>query len=222
MTKASTRGSYHHGDLAAALVAAGLDLVREGGPGALGLRDVTRAVGVSPNAAYRHFADRSALVISVAEQALAQVGDVMRAEMARANTGDPAGTAIARLRAVGMGYVQYALDEPGLFQLAFQTPELFVEGNENGDMVPRIDAVGPDRHPFMLLLGALDAMVDAEVITSARRENAEWACWSAVHGFCDLATRGPLHPLPRAFVEDLARGVVDSAITGVVGHSFDK
>ena len=40
------------------LVAAGLELARTGGPDAVVLREATRMVGVVPNAAYRHFADR--------------------------------------------------------------------------------------------------------------------------------------------------------------------
>jgi hypothetical protein len=37
-----------------ALVAAGLELARAGGPDAVVLRDVRRMIGVVPNAAYRH------------------------------------------------------------------------------------------------------------------------------------------------------------------------
>ena len=53
---------YHHGDLRTALIDAGLHLTRTGGPDALTIREATRRVGVSPNAAYRHFADRDALL----------------------------------------------------------------------------------------------------------------------------------------------------------------
>ena len=57
--------AYHHGDLAQALVDAGLEVTRAGGPSALTIREVTRRVGVSPNAAYRHFPDRLALLRAV-------------------------------------------------------------------------------------------------------------------------------------------------------------
>ena len=53
---------YHHGNLRDALVEAAVDVVREGGPEALSLRELARRVGVSHAAAYRHFADREALV----------------------------------------------------------------------------------------------------------------------------------------------------------------
>ena len=42
------RKTFRHGDLRNALVAAGLELARTGGPGAVVLREATRQAGVSP------------------------------------------------------------------------------------------------------------------------------------------------------------------------------
>ena len=61
--------AYHHGHLRHALISEGLQLARTGGPAAVTLREATRAAGVSPNAAYRHFADRDTLVRAVAREA---------------------------------------------------------------------------------------------------------------------------------------------------------
>ena len=52
------RDTYRHGDLRRALVEAGMELARGGGPEAMLLREATRRVGVAPSAAYRRFADR--------------------------------------------------------------------------------------------------------------------------------------------------------------------
>jgi len=59
------RNTYRHGDLYRALLEAGTQMARVGGPTAVVLREVTRQVGVAPNAAYRHFADRNALLQAV-------------------------------------------------------------------------------------------------------------------------------------------------------------
>ncbi len=202
---------YHHGDLAAALVAAGLELARAGGPDALGLREVTRAVGVTPNAAYRHFADRAALVSAVAARAQQQVALAMEARMADADTEpDPGARALLRLRAVGLAYIDFAVAEPGWFQLAFHTREQFADSN-NPDASGHTGAP-----PFQLLVTALDDLVTTGILAPERRPHAEWACWAAVHGLSDLATRGPLRDQDPATVEQLAYYVVDRAITGVV------
>ena len=52
------RSTYRHGDLRRALLDAGIQLARTGGPDAVVLREATRRAGVVPNAAYRHFASR--------------------------------------------------------------------------------------------------------------------------------------------------------------------
>ena len=56
------RKTFRHGDLRNALVMAGLEMARAGGPKAVILREATRQAGVSPNAAYRHFTNQAELL----------------------------------------------------------------------------------------------------------------------------------------------------------------
>jgi AcrR family transcriptional regulator len=204
---------YHHGDLRSALVQAGVQLARSGGAQALGLRELTRQVGVTPNAAYRHFADHRALLLAVALEAQEHLAEEMRKQM---NTirddADPADRALHRLRAVGTGYIHFALAEPGWFELAILNPP---ERGDEAAPPPSIDDRVPV--PFQLLLDALDEMVTAGLLTAAQRENAEWACWSTVHGLADLATRGPLRHQDPKVIDRLAGHVVDTVIQGLRG-----
>src|SRR6266516_6390251 len=110
---------YHHGNLRNALVQAGTELAREGGPSAIVLREAARRVGVSANAAYRHFSALPELVEAVAFEALSALARSMEAELAKCRrTGDAGQDAIDRLDAVGRGYIHFALNEPGLFATA--------------------------------------------------------------------------------------------------------
>ena len=104
---------YHHGALHAALVEASIALAREGGPDRVILREAARAAGVSHSAAYRHFADREALLAEVSRFARNELAAEMRRRVNR--TKDPR----RRLRAVGTAYIDFALTEPGLFRTAF-------------------------------------------------------------------------------------------------------
>jgi AcrR family transcriptional regulator len=196
---ASVKTGYHHGDLRTALIDAGLHLTQTGGPDALTIREATRRVGVSPNAAYRHFVDREALLGAVATA----IQHRMAARMARRHATD----ATERLRAVGMGYIKFALDEPGWFTVAFFSADP-IGLNEETASAP----------PYLALVDALDAMVDAGALTPSRREGAEWPCWSAVHGFAELALRGPLRHSSRREVDALAGRTVDDIISGVTQH----
>ncbi len=190
---AALKTGYHHGDLRTALIDAGLDLTRTGGPGALTIREATRRVGVSPNAAYRHFVDREALLSAVASAIQHRMVARMQSSARR--------QAADRLRAVGMGYIKFALDEPGWFTVAFF-----------GADVPTETATAP---PYLALIDALDAMVSAGELSPDRRAGAEWPCWSAVHGFAELALRGPLRHASRRDVDALAGRTVDDIIAGV-------
>jgi AcrR family transcriptional regulator len=200
-TAAPAGRAYHHGNLRAALVAAGLELTRTGGPAALVLRDATRRAGVSPNAAYRHFADRDGLLRAVTEQVQAEVADRMTGLVV-----DPSPR--AGLRAVGLGYIDFALREPGWFQVAFG--EIDPQPTEPGAADVPLPA------PLLRLVQALDALVVAGELTPANRAGAEWPCWSAVHGFALLALHGPLRRQPADVVRHAAERTVDAIIAGVL------
>ena len=117
------RKTFRHGDLRNALVTAGLEMARAGGPNAVVLREATRQAGVSPNAAYRHFANQSALLDGVRSACISQLAAAIEEEMKKCRPGrDPQAFARKSLRAVGMGYLGFAMKEPGMFRTAFSVP----------------------------------------------------------------------------------------------------
>jgi AcrR family transcriptional regulator len=209
------RETYHHGDLRRALLDAGLELAREGGPDAIVLREATRRVGVSANAAYRHFADRDALLDDVVSRAQARAADVIAQSIAEVgDLGSPASLARARFRALGVGYLRFAMAEPGLFRTAFAVPtDLRRAASE--------DAQGAcGRTPFQLLSDQLDEMLEAGVLPAAERDGAELLAWSAVHGLAMLALEGPLRDLPRSVIDELVPRLVRMVDLGLgVVHS---
>lgn len=216
MAITADRAAYHHGNLREALLEAGLELTRAGGASALVLRDVTRRVGVSPNAAYRHFADRGDLLAAVAtrvqEQIAERMGDGPADGIPTSATSAEAARARAGLRAVGLGYIAFALAEPGWFEVAFaQTdPQLLADG-----AAPRSPASAMPP-PMARLVAALDALVDAGALDPAHREGAEWPCWSAVHGFALLALHGPLRGRDAVELQIAAERTVDAIVAGVL------
>lgn len=108
--------AYHHGDLRAALIDAGLTLLETRTADDLSLREVARAVGVSPTAVYRHFPDKSALMAALAADGLARLAVVQHA------ASDAAGGGVAGFGATGAAYVRFALANPALFRLIFANP----------------------------------------------------------------------------------------------------
>jgi len=133
------RRNYHHGDLANALTAAATQLARDGGPEAVVLREAARKVGVSATAAYRHFAGHGELIHAVKDHAGEQLAASMRTELARTEPcPDPGDEALRRLRALGIGYLRFALAEPGLFRTAFCRADIYAGhpgGAQDADMM---------------------------------------------------------------------------------------
>ena len=207
---ATTRETYRHGDLRQALLDAGLELARSGGPAAVVLRESTRQVGVSPNAAYRHFADRRALLAAVSATAQGLVADSMLAEVdAIVPSGDAESDARRRLRAVGTGYLRFARDEPGLFRTAFSVPDDLA----NSGAPAKAGAAGLT--PFQILSTTLDELATAGVLPAARRPGAELHAWSAVHGLGMLIIDGPLRGLTDEMMDGATVRLLDMVDRGI-------
>jgi AcrR family transcriptional regulator len=166
-------------------------------------------VGVVPNAAYRHFADRDELLAAVCTAALRELADRMAAGIARVRGkhGDPR-AAGRRLQAIGTAYLAFAREEPGLFATAFALPQQHTYGASDG---------GNDQgdSPLGLLRGALDELVDAGVLQPKRRDGLEYPIWSAVHGLAVLTGQGPLRDLP-----DISRHRLEALTFAFIGEGL--
>jgi AcrR family transcriptional regulator len=167
-------------------------------------------VGVVPNAAYRHFADRDELLAAVCAAAMRQLADRMAAGIARVDGeyGDPAAAGL-RLGAIGTAYLEFAREEPGLFATAFAVPQQHAYDAAGS-------GAGQELTPLGLLRAALDELVDAGVLDPRRRDGIEYPVWSTVHGMAVLAGQGPLRDVPdatRHHLEGLALTFIGSALT---------
>jgi AcrR family transcriptional regulator len=184
------RDGYHHGDLRNALVASAVRLIETSGTSSFSLREAAREVGVSANAAYRHFDDKSALMAAVAAFGFRQLATQMVGAMASAAGGRAQGPAsVARFKAVGRAYVEFAVAHPELFRVMFGERGAECRKAEPGD-----DAT---EDPWSLLGESLDALVADGLLASELRPGAELKAWSVVHGFASLALDG-LASMPTA------------------------
>lgn len=160
-------GAYHHGDLRAAVIAAGLKRLHDGDDGELGLRALARDVGVSATALYRHFPDKEALLDALADEGLRRLGALQAQAWLKAGGGRHG------FKATGVTYVRFAHDEPALFRLSFtrQMPERYTEGEGDGGEVA-----------FNLLrAGVGEALPGAE-----NPDTAALHAWALVHGLAML------------------------------------
>jgi AcrR family transcriptional regulator len=217
----SSRATYRHGDLRRALLDAGIELARAGGPDAVVLREATRRVGVAPNAAYRHFASREALLQAVRASALAAVARAMETELDTLAAGlSHADMARASVRAVGNGYLRFAMKETGLFRTAFGPASKLIQATPAlSKTAATVTATATAGHsglnPFELLGAALDELVAAGLMPPERRPGAEFLAWSAVHGLAVLVVDGPLATVVGPHMEQIGQRLLDMVEKGL-------
>ncbi|CCK24780.1 hypothetical protein BN159_0401 [Streptomyces davaonensis JCM 4913] len=128
----------HHGDLRNALEQAALALVQERGPHGFTLAEACRRAGVSVSAPYKHFADRDALLASLALKGYQEQQRRFRAALSTST--DPA----EQLAAFAAAYVRFAAEERALFDITFlagldttRHPELAAAGTAlHDDLMP--------------------------------------------------------------------------------------
>ena len=171
-------GRYHHGDLAAELERAAIELLTEQSPSALSLREVARRAGVSHNAPYHHFGDRQGLLKAVAARSLRDLLAVMVAAR------DVARGPVDRLVAIGVAYVDFAIDHRGQFGVIFD-PEICDPREPNPVTGPLIEANDD------LLVETVRGVLLPEASEAEVRATSS-ALWSTVHGFAVLVADGHL------------------------------
>lgn len=197
--------AYHHGDLRRALLDTAMDLVREQGIDGFTLREVARRAGVSHNAPYHHFRDRSALVAALVVDGFEDFTRTLEVAARRARGGD-----LSRIRALGIAYVRYARDDPERFTLLWR-PEL----REGADL-EEVEAAG--ERSYQPLVRALErARASGSVAEDVPLEEQALAAWSTVHGLAMLLIDGPLRieVIGDREADRLTKGVLDSLFGGL-------
>jgi AcrR family transcriptional regulator len=182
----TTKATYHHGDLRAALVRAALELLEESGESALSLRAVARRAGVSPAAPYRHYSDREALVSAVAAVGYRELAQRLAAA-------HPSPSSPEQLVSVAVAYVQFALERPALFRVMFGEPC----DRDNGERVAATAAVSAYVHGIV-----------ERTFPDADAEDLATAIWALVHGLAFLHLDGKLEaPTPAAVADRVTAAI---------------
>lgn len=155
----TSKTSYHHGDLKAAILAEAAVLVAERGADGLSLRELARAAGVSHAAPAHHFTDRRGLFTALATEGFRKLADALTG--ARPDFLDAA-----------LAYVRFALDNPGHYAVMFDKS---LYDAQNPELVAAETAAGAELAAGVKTLDDPRAMDDPQA--------AALAAWSLVHGF---------------------------------------
>lgn len=175
-----TAQPYHHGALHEAVLRAAVEAARAGGPAAVSVRALAKAVGVSPSAVYRHVPSIDALLAEVAQIARQQLAcHLIECRDAAPTHRTRKASARERFRAVGRGYVDFALVEPHLFDTAFAP---CTEAPPNPD----------DPSAWQVLVDGVGELVAAGAVAPRAADKAALIAWSGVQGIASILVRNAL------------------------------
>jgi AcrR family transcriptional regulator len=162
---------YHHGHLREALIDGAYQQIEQEGAIALNLSKLAQKIGVSQPAVYRHFPNKQALAISVAQRGFEQLTEALQKTTQKVEN-----DAFEGIRAIAQAYVEFALNHPEIARLMFSMKERVTEPVlQNASKAAAV--------PLFRLVEA------AKRCDSLRNDNVEQAVriiWAAIHGLAML------------------------------------
>lgn len=171
-----TERPYHHGNLRRALLDAALDLFAERGSFDFTLRELARQAGVTHNAPYRHFQGKAELLSAIRHEGFELLTSTC-AERLLAES-----DARSRVRALGEGYVRFALAHPHHFRLMLHNPL-----GEQHALTRDGDSLAEPQGALGLLHDTLaEAQREGVVRDDLSAQELALGAWSLVHGLASL------------------------------------
>jgi AcrR family transcriptional regulator len=171
---AKLKSTHHHGNLRPALISAGIDILETDGVGALSLRKIAAAAGVSHAAPAHHFKGKTALLVAIAAYGFRIFTDFMQKGREDAGPGPH-----DQLLGLCQGYLDFAAKHGALFELIFST-EIKSHADE--------DLQNASLRAFQLLE---ETCALFEPSRYAEKGN-EIMVWSLVHGYATLRIHNKL------------------------------
>lgn len=180
--------NYHHGNLAQALVAAGMEILETEGLDKLSLRAIAARVGVSHTAPKNHFGSRQGLLTAIGTEGF-------RRHAAYLREGLPEGAdRKARLHAAMRGYVGFARAHPALFELMFSP--VYCDFKD----AKLLDAA---RDSYAILEDIATGLDWDKAGAPQAQLRSEALLWSLVHGYAKLLLGAQLREEVSADILDI-------------------
>ena len=195
--------TYHHGDLRASLVEEAAAMISEGGAASVTMRAIGSRLGVSRAAPYRHFPDKTALLVAVAVEGFKRLNHRLQSS----DTGTPQ-SSVERLRSMGEQYVRFALEHPAHYRLMYGREALARQ-----DQPELREAAGA---LLEHLIGVIRIHQQRGEIEAEDPRAQAYVAWSAVHGLASLLIEGQIDP--NVDVDELIRQTTETLLDGMRGR----
>ncbi len=174
-------GVYRHGNLREAILITSLQIIAERGVENLSIREVAKKTGVTHQAPYRHFKDKSALLAALAQDGYEKLYVQMN------NALEGAQNPLIQLHKLGESYLLWAFNAPDHFRLMFShnTPDFAI----SQDLQTAANNISS------LVYAVVGKNQEANIIRANTTESIARQFWAAVHGVSILFINGQFKPL---------------------------
>jgi AcrR family transcriptional regulator len=174
--------AYHHGNLKESLVNTALTMVEREGIGSITLRELTKRLGTSRSALYRHFDSKEALMHEVIIAGFERFDQAIEPTLHQKEF-----SVLERLNNMGRAYINFAVENPAIYRMIFGHEFKDVR-EDNCDINDDTKANGFHALVTLLLEGQEQGLFKKEdPILQAN------VVWSMIHGLSNLLIDGHLH-----------------------------
>lgn len=190
-------------DLKEACINAAREVIAEEGVESLSMRDVSRKLGVSHQAPYRHFPSRDHLLAEIMRRCFAEFAHFLDGK-------DVPGIEAAGFAGMGERYITYAQNKPLEYRLMFGTP--WPEAAQHPELIEHA------KHAFDLLRQNLRRKHGDEPACHAQADLDALFIWSALHGMASIRQADVMRHLDLVpgVDQDFARNTLNR-----IGHAMD-
>ncbi len=162
---------YHHGHLREALIDGAYQQIEQEGAIALNLSKLAQKIGVSQPSVYRHFPNKQAIAISVAERGFEQLAEALQKPTQKVES-----DAFESIRAIAKAYVEFALNHPEIARLMFSMKERVTE--------PVLQ--NASKAAAVPLFRLVETAKQGDRLRNHDIEQAVRIMWAAIHGLAML------------------------------------
>ncbi len=187
---------HHHGNLRAALIVAGLELLQSGGVPALSIRKLAQKAGVTHAAPAHHFPNLKSLRTALAVEGFKMFTQSMESQLAEVDD-DPR----TRIIAAGKGYLRFAKDNSGLFNLIFGGTDL---DGENAELVEASEAA------YQVLQMIAEPIAIRNGASASGNKSNEMMIWSLIHGLAGLMLNDKSGRIDPAHIDQIFDSILPS------------
>jgi len=166
---------YHHGNLRAALIESGIQMVNEEGVSGCSLRKVAAKCYVSRGAPYAHFKDKEDMLEAMKQYVMEKFVAILNKAIAECVDSDKL------LLAIGKAYIYFFVDNPNYYSFLFNQSNIKIVLSDDPKTAESYKDLEGEPTALFLLMDKLN------IPESLQMQNFI-AVWSVVHGLAGIVT----------------------------------